>query len=212
MTNQFSFRVAGISHRQSEAASARVGDPVVLAPEPDNPFDPNAIRVLVQGSHVGYVPREKTALLRAFSAFFESDSARVSAVLGGDEGYLTGLEIAVTRKGIGDDSSGSEASESVELDPRKLRYVVLRRAPLQALLMSILSRQEGKLPFPIRVDGKFVPASTRWERHYRDDGNDMWDFSWRDSAGQHRVRFFLFTDQECEVLFPSEDGLRLDGE
>lgn len=39
-------------------------DPTVmdasLVPEPDNPKDPNAIKVLVNGVHIGYVPAEKT--------------------------------------------------------------------------------------------------------------------------------------------------------
>src|SRR5262245_47496349 len=33
----------------------------VLLPEPDNPHDPNAIAVLIEGRHVGYLPREIAA-------------------------------------------------------------------------------------------------------------------------------------------------------
>src|SRR5687768_2628006 len=32
-----------------------------LEPEPDNPADPNAIRVVVEAKHVGYLPRDKAA-------------------------------------------------------------------------------------------------------------------------------------------------------
>lgn len=32
-----------------------------LAPEPDNPHDPNAIKVMLDGRHVGYVPAEECA-------------------------------------------------------------------------------------------------------------------------------------------------------
>lgn len=35
----------------------RVGDPLVLEREPDNPHDPRAVRVLWQGHMLGYVPR-----------------------------------------------------------------------------------------------------------------------------------------------------------
>jgi len=39
------------------------GMPVTLVPEPENPYDPNAVKVMVGGAngemlHIGYVPRE----------------------------------------------------------------------------------------------------------------------------------------------------------
>jgi rubrerythrin len=48
----------------------RRGDPVryeteaVLEPEPDNPYDPNAIKVLIEGAVVGYLSREDAATFR----------------------------------------------------------------------------------------------------------------------------------------------------
>jgi HIRAN domain len=48
----------------------RRGDPVryeteaVLEPEPDNPYDPNAIKVLIGGAVVGYLSREDAATFR----------------------------------------------------------------------------------------------------------------------------------------------------
>jgi hypothetical protein len=63
--------VVGESHRQ-EALWEIVGgfrrEPVrhacyaLLLPEPDNPVDPNAIRVLVDGRHVGYLNRDDAAV------------------------------------------------------------------------------------------------------------------------------------------------------
>lgn len=35
----------------------RVGDPLTLAREPDNPFDPRAVRVEWRGTQIGYAPR-----------------------------------------------------------------------------------------------------------------------------------------------------------
>lgn len=44
----------------------RPGDALMLEREPDNPHDPNAIRVLWQGHMLGYVPRrENKAVARA---------------------------------------------------------------------------------------------------------------------------------------------------
>ena len=59
--------VVGEANYQSELASAarRHGRRVdaVLMPEPDNPYDRNAIAVLVDGQKVGYLPRESASRL-----------------------------------------------------------------------------------------------------------------------------------------------------
>lgn len=39
----------------------RVGEPLALAREPDNPYDANAVRVEWQGRKLGYVPRRENA-------------------------------------------------------------------------------------------------------------------------------------------------------
>ncbi len=60
-------RVVGVSHYQEPLvaiAGGRGSGPVrhpvtaALEPEPENPHDPNAIKVLVQGRHVGYLSRD----------------------------------------------------------------------------------------------------------------------------------------------------------
>lgn len=47
-------------------------DPTVmgasLVPEPDNPKDPNAIKVLVNDVHIGYVPAEKTGTVKGLQS------------------------------------------------------------------------------------------------------------------------------------------------
>lgn len=57
-------RVAGISFHNADGTSRqtilgrlRPGDPVELVPEPDNPFDADAIRLLTRHGQIGYVPR-----------------------------------------------------------------------------------------------------------------------------------------------------------
>ena len=64
----FGFKVAGLSHYWENYRG--VVDPegdltVSLVPEPDNEYDPNAIRVLLNGVHVGYVPKDKTAEVKS---------------------------------------------------------------------------------------------------------------------------------------------------
>lgn len=58
------FKVAGLSYYWENYRD--VIDPegelnVELVPEPDNKHDPNAIKVIMNGQHIGYVPKEKTA-------------------------------------------------------------------------------------------------------------------------------------------------------
>lgn len=53
--------------RYSEAAALwpmlRLGDALELVREPDNRFDPNAVRVEWRGRRLGYVPRRENAAL-----------------------------------------------------------------------------------------------------------------------------------------------------
>ena len=61
------FNIAGMSHRDNidEYLGEHVG---TLEPEPTNPYDPNAIKILANdGHHVGYVPKDMTAEVRAFT-------------------------------------------------------------------------------------------------------------------------------------------------
>jgi predicted Zn-ribbon and HTH transcriptional regulator len=70
-TGDETLEVVGESHYQ-EALWEAVGgirvDPVredcvaLLVPEPNNPYDPNAVRVVVEGKTVGYLSRENAAL------------------------------------------------------------------------------------------------------------------------------------------------------
>lgn len=62
--------IAGIPHRKPEKLP-QIGDEVHLLPEPDNKFDPNAIRVFMNGHtdlpvFLGYIPKTETATVRGF--------------------------------------------------------------------------------------------------------------------------------------------------
>jgi len=54
------WRIVGGRRRDS----VRYETEAVLEPEPDNPYDPNAIRVLVDGNLIGYLSREDAAAYR----------------------------------------------------------------------------------------------------------------------------------------------------
>ena len=62
------FQIAGITHHK-EAALQRTGETLgFLAPEPDNPYDANAIRIMTPDWQcVGYVPKDRTDEIREHS-------------------------------------------------------------------------------------------------------------------------------------------------
>jgi hypothetical protein len=57
--------VAGFQYHRGESiwTGLRVGEGVNLVREPDNPFDPRAVRVDWQGCKLGYVPRIDNAAI-----------------------------------------------------------------------------------------------------------------------------------------------------
>lgn len=60
-------KVAGVTFegRQAYIAKLRSNDPVRIIPEPENPYDPNALAVYVAHDgaiyHVGFIPRDLAA-------------------------------------------------------------------------------------------------------------------------------------------------------
>lgn len=61
------FEIAGMSYRGDlgDYTGEHVG---TLEPEPDNPYDANAIKILAEdGHHVGYVPKDMTGAVRDFT-------------------------------------------------------------------------------------------------------------------------------------------------
>ena len=55
-----SFSVAGVSFRKHyvrQVMDVSEGTEVKLVPEPDNRYDSGAVKVVVRGVHVGYVPK-----------------------------------------------------------------------------------------------------------------------------------------------------------
>jgi len=59
------FTVAGISFRtpaeRAIALSLQPGDKLTLEPEPTNQFDPFAVKILKDGAHIGFIPKDCSA-------------------------------------------------------------------------------------------------------------------------------------------------------
>ncbi len=66
--NKMKTHIAGIPHRKPNFSLLTIGDSVRLVPEPDNKFDPNAIRVLHGDTFLGYIPKMETAEWRSASS------------------------------------------------------------------------------------------------------------------------------------------------
>ncbi len=79
--------LAGIQFKKQDWESYHVADLVTLVPEPSNPYDPNAIKVIHDktGIHIGYIPKVST------SGWKEVSGAALSHVDPSDR--KTGLEI-----------------------------------------------------------------------------------------------------------------------
>ena len=62
------FNIAGITH--GERASEHLGEFIAnLVPEPTNPYDSDAIKIVTDNGHrIGYVPRDTTSAIRDFTS------------------------------------------------------------------------------------------------------------------------------------------------
>lgn len=77
-------------------------EPVVLVPEPTNQHDPNAIKVMINNIHVGYVPKEDCARVKGF---IQAGNYTLSA-------YITGGEYKI----IYDIKSAAQFSDPVSIE------------------------------------------------------------------------------------------------
>lgn len=91
------FPVAGFRFHDGPALleRIRVGMPVELVPEPDNPHDQRAIRVQAYGHHLGYVPRADNGPLGRLLAQGAPVRARVIGVRPDGESW-DALRVAVS--------------------------------------------------------------------------------------------------------------------
>jgi hypothetical protein len=114
--SSFFTKIAGVTHRNKDRksrqrliAQCQIGEELVLEREPDNPVDPNAIRVLrVTGEQLGYIPAHVAAsgLARDLDRG-ERPKCRIVDLTGGD-GLTRGVNIEIGE--WPEDSHPSEAA------------------------------------------------------------------------------------------------------
>ena len=59
------FHIAGFQYHEGATVLGKLkpGKKLTLVAEPDNPYDPNAVRIERKGVHLGYIPRACNSLL-----------------------------------------------------------------------------------------------------------------------------------------------------
>ena len=101
--SSFFTKIAGVTHRNRDRksrqrliAQCRIGEELVLEREPDNPVDPNAIKVLrVTGEQLGYISAQVAASgLAKDLDRGERPKCRIANLTGGD-GLTRGVNIEI---------------------------------------------------------------------------------------------------------------------
>lgn len=69
------FFVAGFQHHDGALVfdKLKVGTPLQLVPERDNPYDSDAMALSIDGVMIGYVPREENALVSLLDYYGHAD-------------------------------------------------------------------------------------------------------------------------------------------
>ncbi|EKE68718.1 HIRAN domain-containing protein [Oceanibaculum indicum] len=95
-----SFRNPDGVSRQDILRIVKQGDSVAIVPEPDNPYDPDAVRIITEWGMVGYIPREDSAEVAAdIAAGRIAQIGTIVAVHGGSPGQPgRGLVVQLYRK------------------------------------------------------------------------------------------------------------------
>ena len=78
------FYIAGFQHYDGALALDKLkpGKKLKMVPEPDNPYDPNAVELRYKKAKLGYVPKDHNELMAAMAFYGHSDvfEARVMQV------------------------------------------------------------------------------------------------------------------------------------
>lgn len=97
------FKVAGVSHREQNLQNADFspGRQLTLIPEPNNPYDKNAVGVwnATRRLQIGYVPKESAAKIARRLRFGE-DLQSLSLAEWLKDGRRVGLRVAVAPGGV----------------------------------------------------------------------------------------------------------------
>ena len=86
--------VAGINYRKKTAAQLCKGKQIEVAgqliPDPDNEYDPDAIKICVGDYHLGYVPKDQTDVVRHIWDRIEYVNVNIKPVHEGSEHFYSG--------------------------------------------------------------------------------------------------------------------------
>ena len=88
---KFQTRVAGVTYYNVNFASIRKSSRVEVVPEPNCRYDKYALRVIIDGNHVGYIKRGFNRTIVEEMKAGANVTARVKAVIGGDAGKNHGI-------------------------------------------------------------------------------------------------------------------------
>ncbi len=117
----FYTRVSGVTFNGRQELISRIspGTPLRLVREPQNPYDPHAVKVVTEeGWHLGYLPARLAGRLAPAMDGGAQYEAIVSQVLGGGEGRSFGLLIAVRRVSLdGEDREARLSREALGTIP-----------------------------------------------------------------------------------------------
>jgi hypothetical protein len=139
-----SYRNADGSDRQAIIASCRVGEPLLLLPEPDNPHDENAIKVLREdGKQIGYLDAGLAARLASEG---DGDYHAFIAGVGRGGGGLYGVAVLiVVNAGDASDAATEQYArrvlskdQTVESRPRPGRQRFTEASGDQRVVITVL--------------------------------------------------------------------------
>lgn len=74
--NLFTFHISGFQHHDGALvlSKIKVGDALVLVPEPDNPYDPDAVAVKYGDVMLGYIPADSAGPLSVMFHYGHGDA------------------------------------------------------------------------------------------------------------------------------------------
>ena len=108
--NATTFFVAGTSFRQEDVRRFTGGEEITFIPEPDNPYDPHAVKVMghlnsleqssVESIQLGYVPRQITLQLKRSILTPSFKGAKIFKVARSKPTVPVGVEVQLFFEGI----------------------------------------------------------------------------------------------------------------
>ena len=92
---KFDTRVAGVTYQNVDFSSIKKSSRVDIVPEPDCPYDDNALKVVINGNHVGYLKKGFNRTIWREIDRGSKVTARVQAVIGGGPGQNKGIALRI---------------------------------------------------------------------------------------------------------------------